>query len=187
MINFQFMESNWLKQAKLLGGLGVIFLLLGAIPYIGFVLVIAGLVMLILANKTLAKILSNPEIYKNTLWGIIGEVIGEIIALLLFVSSLAGMSSYSSDAQAVGGLTLFIGFVILYASLVGGSYFLKKAFDEIAKAFNSDLMAWGGKLIFWGAIGLIVFGLGSIAMLIGWILVAIAYFTLPETIPNNSA
>jgi len=174
------MESKKLKQAKILGGLSVIFLLLGSLPYIGFILAIAGLVMLVLANKAFSQLLNNPEIFKNTILGIIIEVIGELIAGFLFVGGIIGISSYSSDAQTVGGFTLFLGFIVFYAFLIGGSYLLKKSFDEIAKAFNSDLMKWGGKLIFWGAIGIIAFGLGLIAMLVGWILIAIAYFTLPN-------
>jgi len=179
------METSQIKNAKLLGGLGVIFLLLGVIPYIGLVLALAGLIMLIVANKTFSKILNKPNIYTNTVLGIIAEFIGGLTAFLLFMGSMIGLSSFSSEAQTVGSLTFFLGLIILYIFTVGGSYLVKKAFDEIAKAFNSDLLAWGAKLIFWGSIGIIIFGLGAIAEFVGWLLVAIAYFTLIPELKTN--
>jgi uncharacterized membrane protein len=178
------MQDYRLKQAKLLGGWGSILFLLGVIPYIGFILSLAGLVMIIVANKTLSKVLNNPSVFKNTLWGILVEFTGYILSLFLVIGGAIGLSSASEETQGVGSLVVILGLILMYIFAIGGSYLLRNAFVEIGNRFNSDVMVWAGNLLFWGAILLILFGLGGIAMLIAWILAAVAYFTLPTEMPN---
>jgi uncharacterized membrane protein len=164
------MDAQALKQAKWLGGLGIVFIILSAIPYIGTILGLAGLVMFIVANKKLADLTGNPLILSSTIKSVIAAVVGGTIG---FVVAFIGIANHDSAVALIGSL-------IIYLSLVVTGFFVKQVFDALFLEFRNDLFRWAGLLIFWGYILAILAGLGLIAALIGWILAAVAYFTLPE-------
>jgi uncharacterized membrane protein len=60
-----------LSQAKTLGGVGSILVLLGAIPNVGFVLAIVGFILILVAVKNVSESVNEPGIFNDMIiaWG----------------------------------------------------------------------------------------------------------------------
>jgi uncharacterized membrane protein len=57
------MGTATLKQARTMGGVGSIQVLLSFVPYVGFVLGLAGFVMVLLAVKQISEVVKDREIF----------------------------------------------------------------------------------------------------------------------------
>src|SRR5579862_3353294 len=62
---------NTLSEAKVLGGIGSILVLLSAVPSIGWLLGIAGFVMVLLAVKDISQTFSDSKVYSNMLTAVV--------------------------------------------------------------------------------------------------------------------
>ncbi len=166
-----------MNNPKILGGLGSLSIIVGFAPYIGFLFSIVGMVLVLIANNQIGKSSNNQDIFRNTLNGFVIEFIGSFVGGILVGNSLITMmeTGYTSI-----GIFTIVGLIFIYASIVAGNYYLMKAFSDISKIYYQNLFELGGKFLFWGAIGLLAFGLGLIAIFIGWILITIAYFNIPD-------
>src|SRR5881398_1515805 len=85
-----------LGQAKTLGGVGSILVLLSPIPTAGAVLSIVGFIMILIAVKYIADILGDQKIFNNmiiaVILAIIGIVVG-VVVVLCAVYSLIGLGA----------------------------------------------------------------------------------------------
>lgn len=167
------MDSN----VKILGGVGSLFIVLSFIPYVGAVLGLAGLILLIVAVKQFAEKEGKGEVFSNFLRGILVSIIGSIIGMVILFAGIG--SAAAGNSEALSYLITGIGGIILYVASVYGSYYVKKAYEEIALITGNTLFAWAGKLLFWGALLVIVL-IGSIVMWVGWLLSTVAFFTTEE-------
>jgi len=79
-------QSQKLSQAKLLGGIGSLLMLLVIVPYAGSALFIVGLVLVLIALKYISDEVNEPKIFNNALYGVILLVLSYVI---LFVAILA--------------------------------------------------------------------------------------------------
>lgn len=57
-------------------------------------------------------------------------------------------------------------------------YFYRQCFNLLWQYTEINLFKLAGDFMFGGAVGVILFGLGAIAILVGWILLAVAFFSL---------
>ncbi len=170
------MDAKKLKNAKIFGTLGIILTLLSGIPYIGFIFGVAGLVLYLIANKYLAEITDRPQIFSDTLKGILVSIIGGAMG---FVIMFVGMANNASILTLAGLATL-------YTAVVMSGFFYKNVFYSLRDYFKNDLFKWAGLLIFWGYIGAII-GIGLIVAFVGWILAAVAYYTIPDISVEKSS
>src|SRR5207247_8955322 len=87
-----------LGQAKTLGGVGSILVLLSPIPYAGAVLSIVGFIMILIAVKYIADILGDQKIFNNMIIAVILAIIGIVVGVVVVlgaVYSLIGLGSYT--------------------------------------------------------------------------------------------
>ncbi|MEM4373943.1 MAG: DUF996 domain-containing protein, partial [Nitrososphaerota archaeon] len=81
---------NGLGQAKILGGVGSLLMVLSIIPNTGPVLYIVGLVLVLIAVKQIADILKEQRIFNNVLTsvilGIVGLAVGAAVGFAGFFS-----------------------------------------------------------------------------------------------------
>ena len=68
------------EYGKTLAGEGSILLILGLVPYVGWVLGIIGIILLLRGMKELANYYQDNEIYKNALTGVKFYIIALIAA-----------------------------------------------------------------------------------------------------------
>ncbi|MGQ9844979.1 MAG: DUF973 family protein [Caldisericia bacterium] len=75
-----------LNEAKLLGGLGAIFMLCFIIPKIGWILFIAGIILSLLAVNQISKIVNEKSIFNNYLVSVIlylASIVTTIVSVVI--------------------------------------------------------------------------------------------------------
>lgn len=168
-------ESN----TSILGGVGTIFLLLGWIPYIGFIFYLAGLVMISIALKRISDMAKEKEIFKK--W-IISIILGFIAISLFFIAFfiLIGLTNNYSNNDILFGSILIIGYLIFITLQIVLGILYKQIFYGVYDITNEKLFKTAGNMFFWGGILSIIF-IGGILFFIGWIIIAVAFFSIKTT------
>ena len=188
-----------LSQAKTYGGIGAILALIGgAIPKLGSVLSIVGIVLILLAVKEIADEVGDETIFKNYLISFILQV-GAFIALIIAIIAVLGTSimimggprAFEHEMQDFGAImaiigSILVGFIIFWILFSLGSYYLKKSYELIAEYTDVDLFKTTGLLYFIGALTLIIL-IGLLIILVARILEIVAYFSLPEELPSKQS
>ncbi len=183
------------KQAITLGRVGILLPIAVIIPVIGQLAGLAALVLLLISHYNFSKIYEKSVIFKNMLIGAIIPIIGSIIGGIIMAIAVgsAAVSASGMDPDSMGFQQLrsmifesgiaFVGAIIILAGLIVGYYFVYKALTTLAEETGIKHFKTAGLLYFAGSIGIIIFFLGFIAILVGWILHIVAYFTMQ---PDNA-
>jgi len=176
------MEEEMERGVRLLGGFGSFLIVLSIVPYVGGLFALVGLILLSLAIKKFAEAEGRRELFSTFLKGILIYMVGSLVGLLL------GLGGLSSAASGEGGLLAyfltFVGFLVVYASGIVGTYFMKEVFREVALSTGNGLFDWGGKFLFWGAL-LTVILIGALITWVGWILITVAFFTTEDNLMEH--
>jgi len=185
-----------LSEAKILGGIGALLMLIGGIfvPGIGGIL---GLILIFIAVSYISEECKDKSIFSNYLFQFIYKVIAIVSVVAIFFISIGGLTFFTalesidtSSFEAVWsffepyllwwGIALLIGWVFIIIS----SWYLRKSYDSIAEHTGVHLFKTTGLLYFIGAISLIIF-IGLLIILVAMILEIVAYFKLPEKLPSK--
>jgi uncharacterized membrane protein len=181
-----------LGQAKALGGVGSILLLIGLIPQTAGILGIVGLILILFAVKYISDVMGDPQVFRNMIISVVLSIVGIIVAVVTVLGALAAYfhfgttaftpTSTPTDIFALIALVL-IGLAIVWVFLFVGSFFLKRSYDAISTRLNVGMFHTTGLLYVIGAGLLIVFGVGLIVLFIAEILQIVAFFSLPDQMP----
>mgnify|MGYP006282585033 CR=1 FL=1 len=191
-----------LSDAKTLGGIGAILLLVGfPIPYIGFAVSIGGLVLEFIAVKKIADAVKDKSIFSNFLLNFIFGLIAIsslIIIMVATIGSIGGFSFFttlegmntSNPAEIFSYLQPFllgciIAFIIMWILSIIGAIYLKKSYDAIADHTKVDSFKTTGLLYVIGTATFIIL-IGFLVLFIARIFEIISYFSLPDTIEQES-
>ena len=103
------------------GGEGSILLLLGLVPYVGWVLGIIGVILLLRGLKELANYYQDNEIYQNSLTGVKFYIIALVAAGVAITAMLIGVGTatgfkYTSHFTLTAGFG--IGLVVFFGGLI---------------------------------------------------------------------
>jgi len=160
-----------LRDAKLLGGIGSILLLIPYTDLVGFILVLISL-------KFISDIVGRSSIFNNALYAVILGIIG--LGLMIF-SGFSLFATFFINIFAILFSVLLI--VIAAVILIIGMWFFKRSLDETGDALNQQKFKTAGLLFFIGAIiaiTVIGFIVTFILFLIGAIFLILAFFSLPD-------
>lgn len=174
---------------KIFGGLGSVFIILSLVPYIGWILGIAGIVLLFIAFHKYSDIFGNKNIFKKFLTGFLISLLGIIVFFIfgifsfipMFMSAINGTGEHMSFGLGMFGIGIIFAIIAFYIINIFAANYYRHCFNLMAEYTNINHFKLAGTFVFWGAVGLIVFGLGAIAILIGWILLAVAFFSIPQS------
>lgn len=158
-----------LGEAKKLGGIGAILLLIPGISIIGYILVL-------IATKYISDDLGDKSIFDNMLYAVITGIIGAAVGVgVIFAGGIFGIftSGVSAVLGVVGGL------LVVWISLIISAIFIRRAFDTMATRLNVDAFKTAGTLYFVGAILTIIL-VGFLILLIAYILQIVAFFSIRE-------
>lgn len=187
-----------LSEAKILGGIGAILMLLGGfiLPGIGAII---GLILLFIAVKYIAEIAKDEKIFDNYLMHFICSIIAIVAVVLIFFYSIGGFSLSFFTALESMEFTDFnsvwsffepyiywwlLALIIGWIFVVIGAMYLRKSYNSIAEHTKVHLFRTTGLIYFIGAITLII-AIGIIIILVAKILEIVAYFSLPEKLPST--
>lgn len=175
-----------ISAQKMLGGIGSILILLVFMPgTLATLLGIVGVVLWFISMYQLSNILRKPSIFQKVLIGFILNIGGMVIAFAFGL--MAGISSLTSIRGETGaifglGLGVIVAIIVAYAISLAAFHFYKEAYDILAQATAHNLFKIAGLLMFIGAITIILFGLGALLIIVGYIVLAVAFFTAPNEV-----
>ena len=180
-----------LSQAKTLGGVGSILILLGAVPNVGFVLAIVGFILVLVAVKNVSEAVSEPKIFNDMIIAVVTAIVGLVVfgvivavAILSFIG-LGNVGTVTPGRLPTGllnGLALLLGgLVVVWVFYLVSAIFLRKSYDRIATRLNVNMFHTTGLLYLIGA-ALTIIIVGLLIVLIAEILQIVAFFSIPEQI-----
>lgn len=182
-----------LSEAKTLGGIGAILVVLGLVPSVGFVLAIVGWVLILIAVDRVSKAVNDRTIFNNVLTAVILAIVGSVVAGLLlgfglFFTILGGGLGPGAPADFFAFLSqllgvFIVGLVAFWLVMIFSARFLRRGYDAINSKLNVPMFGTVGKLYFYGALLSIIL-VGFILILIAEILQIVAFFSIPESPPQ---
>ena len=162
-----------LSDAKTIGGIGAILLLIPGVNIVGYILIL-------IATKYVSDELGDKSIFDNMLYAVIAGIIGGVAAaFIIFTGAVFGV--FTMTASAIGGA--IAGLAVAWIALIVSSLFIRRAYDTMATKLNVGMFRTAGMLYFVGAILTIVL-VGFVILLIAAILQIVAFFSIPESPPG---
>jgi len=162
-----------LGDAKILGGIGAILLLIPGINIVGYILIL-------IAVKYVSDELGDKSIFDNMLYAVIAGIIGvAAAAFIIFTGVVFGVFTFAMSAIA----GVIVGLAVAWIALVVSSIFIRRSYDTMATKLNVGMFRTAGMLYFVGAILTIVL-VGFVILLIAAILQIVAFFSIPESPPG---
>ena len=159
-----------LSKIGLLGGVGIIGMLLGWIPLIGAIISLAGLITLLIAVYKISKLAPEKQIFKYFLYAY-------IIFPLVFIIGGGIIIALIGHHLNQTLLIALIWILIVVPMFVLQAIYYKKAFLGIYELTRQSLFQTAAKTFYWGSL-LTIIGIGIFIVLIGWIIAAVAFFSL---------
>lgn len=177
------MATKTLGQARILGGVGSILVLLSFVPDVGFILGIVGFILVLIAIKHISDATGDKSIFMNYLIAVIISIVGLIIVGVIFATIM--MSMIPLMVWGPGPMIAFeellfqmiAALIILWIISVVSAYFIRRSFNAVSQALNINLFRTAALLYFIGAILLIIL-VGAIIVLVALILQIIAFFQI---------
>jgi uncharacterized membrane protein len=181
------------SQAKPLGGIGAILLILSFVPTVGAILGIIGFVMVLVAVKYIADDLKDRAVFNNMLTAIFLSIAGILVASLLIIPtalnayyngyfsgpSFTPSTSVTTAQWITFGTAIGLGLLAAWIFFLVSAVFLRRSFKTMGTKLNVSMFGTAGLLYLIGAATAIV-GVGFVLLLVAEILTAVAFFQIPE-------
>ena len=162
-----------LSEAKTLGGVGSILLLIPGVSIVGYILIL-------IATKYVSDELGDKSIFDNMLYAVIAGIIGvAAAAFIIFTGALFGVFTFT--LSAIGGV--IVGLAVAWIALIVSSIFIRRSYDAMASKLSVGMFGTAGMLYFIGAILTIIL-VGFIILFIAAILQIVAFFSIPDSPPG---
>ncbi len=179
-----------LSDAKMLGGLGSILMLLGIIHSL---IAIIGLVLFLIAVKFISDITKDENIFRNMLYAVVigsaGIVASFVIFLAIFaVSGVSIVNGFAAGAQELSNFGIDLGFIggllaglaVIWITFLISALFAKRSYDKMANGLGVRIFSTAGLLYLIGAALVIIFGIGLVLVLVAVILTIVGFFSIPD-------
>ena len=188
------MHMASLSQAKTLGGIGGVVVLLGLIPNIGPFIAIVGFVLVLIAVKYISELLEEPSVFKNMLVAVVLFICGVFAAEAIFLIGIFSLFGTVMSMSFTGFPPIFFEFLaivilagaVLEIFIVVGAIFLRKSYDVIGMRFNVGWFHTTGLLFLIGGGLIIALGLGLLVLAVAAIMQIVAFFSLPDSLSPAS-
>lgn len=185
-----------LSQAKTLGGVGAILALLFPVPTVGWILSIAGFILILVAVKNIADTVGEPSIFNDMIISVVLAIVGIVVGVVVLFGALfsiigLGGPSFmftpgtppSGDIIAIIGAVI-LGLVVIWIFFLVAAIFLKRSYDKIGTRLNVGMFRTTGLLYLIGAATTIIL-IGFLIVLIADILQIVAFFSIPDQPPQQ--
>ncbi len=171
-----------LESSKNLAGIGSLLLMLGFVPGAGWIIGIIGVVLLLMGVKGLASYYRDDNIYSNAVSGLIYYVIAIIAAAvalggLTFGSMFGAFTTGNLIGMALGVLAFVVALIVAFVFFVLASARIRRSLTALGQKSGEHHFETAGSFFFIGAVTTIIL-VGFALLLVAWILVAIAFFSI---------
>lgn len=181
-----------LGQAKTLGGVGSILVLLGFVPSVGFILAIVGLILILFGVKNVSETVNDPGIFNDMVIAVLMGIIGLVVFGVIVVAAISSFFNFGMfgtvtpgtvPSNVLSGIALLIvGLVVIWVFYLVSAIFIRKSYDKIGARLNVSMFHTTGLLYLIGAALTIVI-VGLLIVLIAEILQIVAFFSIPDQLP----
>lgn len=158
-----------LSDARMLGGIGSILLLIPGVSIVGYILIL-------IATKYVSDQLGDRSIFDDMLYAVISGIVG-VAAAAFIIFTGAAFSPATFATSAVAGA--IIGLAVAWIALIVSSIFIRRAYGTMATKLNVGTFRTAGTLYFVGAILVIVL-VGFIILFVAAILQIVAFFAIQD-------
>ncbi len=185
------------SQAKTIGGIGAILVLLSFVPSVGALLGIAGFVMVLVAVKYIADDLKDKTIFNSmmtaVILSIVGIAVGSFVVLetafnafqngyftgsLLTPPYLAPSPSVTTEQWIAFGTQIGLGLLGAWVFFLASAVFLRRSYRTIGSKLDVRMFSRAGLLYLIGAATTIVL-VGFPILIAAQILTAVAFLSIP--------
>lgn len=189
-----------LQQAKTLGGVGSILGILAVVPFAGPVLAIVGFILVLIAVKYISTVVGNKSIFNSMMISVILAIVGVIVGFATVVSAIAsfvgmgfigGGFSGSFNPSTIPkadfftlGATIVVGLVVVWIFFLVSAVFIRRSYNAIAETLGVGMFHTAALLYLIGAALIIALGLGFIILFVAAILTIVAFFSIPDQLPQ---
>ena len=184
------------EYSKTLCGEGSLLLILGLVPYVGWVLGIIGVILLLRGLKELANYYQDNEIYEDSLIGVKHYIVALIAAAIAIGAILIGVGTatgfkytkpFTFTAGFGIGLAIFLGgLIIAFVFYVLAAVHLRQTFNTLAQKTGEHSFETASNLLWWGSL-LTIIGVGLILIFIAWIYAVVGFFTMKSPLQQQNA
>jgi len=189
-----------LSQAKWFGGVGSILMVLSISPLAGPLIGILGFILVLVAVKNISDVLGDASIFRNMLTATILGILGALAVFLVFVIFFPIFSAFrfpggfphpgippsSASRLLVPIVSALAGLAAVWLLFIASAVFLRRSFNSMARGLNIGMFSTAGLLYLLGSVLAIVL-VGFLILLIGWVLQAVAFFSIPEQLHGEAA
>lgn len=188
-----------LSQAKTLGGVGSLLLLLSPfVPFAGLVLFIVGIVLVLVAVRHVADVMQDRAVFTNMLIFVVLAIVAFAVLTLFVLVALfpfIGFPGVGTGFEIVeppdfteGDVIAFIvaiivGVLVAWILYLVAAIFMKRSYDAIAERLGVSMFRTTALIFLIGAALLIVL-IGTIVIFVAGILQIVAFFSIPEQLPQ---
>jgi uncharacterized membrane protein len=184
-----------LSDAKILGGIGSILMLLSIVH---FTFAIVGLILLLIAVKFVSDITGDQDIFKNMLYAVIIGIVGIVAAFFVFLilfsvatvstASVFGVAPSFNPSEIGGGATNSIlgliggflaGMAVPWIAFLVSAIFARRSYNGLASRLGIKIFDTAGLLYLIGA-ALVIVLVGFILIFVTVILTIIGFFSIHE-------
>jgi uncharacterized membrane protein len=183
-----------LSQAKTLGGVGSILVLLGAIPNVGFVLAIVGFILILVAVKNVSESVNEPGIFNDMIIAVVLSIVGLVVFGVIVIVAFFSFFNFRQFGTPTPGMVppgilgaiglLIVGLVVVWVFYLVSAIFLRRSYERIGMRLNVNMFQTTGLLYLIGA-ALTIILVGFLILLIAEILQIVAFFSIPEQLPPS--
>jgi len=175
-----------LSTAKTLGGIGAILVFIPFVSIIGYILIIV-------AVKDISDDLQDKSIFNDVVIAAVTGIVGALAAAFIVIGVIAALfgTSYTNPLSSSPATTGVVGAVlggllglgVAWIALIISAVFIRRAYSKMADRLGVGTFRTAGTLYLIGAALTIVI-VGFLLLLIAEILQAVAYFSIPESVPQ---
>ncbi len=169
-----------LSNAKSLGGVGGILVLIPGISIVGWILILVAI-------KEISDVTQDRSIFDDALIAGITAVVGA--ATLIFIFAFGAFGGLVTLGAIGFGPLGFLGAISLLGLfsvvLIVSSIFLKRSYDKVAQRLNVGAFATAGLLYLIGALTVIVV-VGFLILFIALIFQVVAFFSIQDQPPPSA-
>jgi uncharacterized membrane protein len=182
-----------LSEAKTYGGVGSILMLLAVVPSVGWLLAIAGAILVLVAIKRVSEAVADPSIFSNMLIAIVLAIAGLVVGVVVIAASVLSAFGLTALTQMAPGsvpsiaqtdlVKLIVGIVaglaVVWILLLVSAIFVRRSYGSMATKLGVGMFRTSGLIYLIGAALTIVL-VGFILIFVSLILNIIAFFSIPD-------
>ncbi|MGA7912600.1 MAG: DUF996 domain-containing protein [Candidatus Dormiibacterota bacterium] len=162
-------------------------------PSVGWILGIAGFVMMLVAVKYIADDLNERKVFNNMMTAVILSIAGVVVGSLVVLGTVlnAFLNDYFTGPNFAPSTSVTTAQWIAFGSAIGlgllgawvfflvSAVFLRRSYKTIGSKLGVDMFGRAGLLYLVGAATIIV-AVGFVILFVAQILTAVAFFSIHE-------